>query len=1204
MKSSQQLSEDNRRRASIASALKAAEKARREYALYIDPHSYYLQAWFGLILVVTLYSLIVIPFRVSFLENHEISTFWLFIDYFGDILFAADFVLRGFLLAFHDKNNNMIVGHREIWKHYIESGKRKWHIIAALPIETLLFYIPTVCPLWKLQTWSLFRLNKLLRAIEMPDLIKRVEHSLTKAGFKVPKNPLKLVKLFLVILLLGHLNSCVFFIMANFNQHAHSGDSIRQHNWASAEGLLDLSPTCPGKPVTYSLVGQQYTAALYWAMATISTVGYGDITADLDSPLEILYSTLTLLVGMSVYTLVIASLEDIVSQLDVTSSLFKAKTDKITAYAQTQCLPEVLKSKITSYYEQLWQRHLGTKGDKLLNYIPDYLKSDLISTMTSQYINATFYIKDCSADFVQNILRCLTLEIYLPDDCLFREGERCDTLYYLYNAAVDLFTTKNVKFKTVSCCILGESSFFLFEPHICTAKAADSSEVFELEMNTFITALYECELEEHFSGYLIAHHLALETAKASTMKTIHNLSSSKMVHFLDADDGKIKIPKGVVLPDNKIRVAWDISAFIGLVYIIISVPTRISFPSKTMGISSTKKFVNVGTFVADLFVDAFFIVDIYCRVRKFAVVKNGFLITTPKEFGKIYRNEESTLDLVSSIPLSLLVYFGGVDGRIYGLCRLLQFLRVVRFGKYLDSIVEFVNTRTTFVVTTASLRVCQIFMLILFLCHWCCCIFHFIGDNEESQTTWIVSDELQDEDQAKRYLRSFFWAMYTITTIGYGSVPVVTILERVFAMMTMTLGAVICDAGLTAVLASIVANKDRQASTNNRRVQCCKLYMETQNIEPAIRTKIIEYYKYADDEMRNISEHHILGDLSSALRSEILHHFCFEPLRDCAYFDEYSNGAIASLIKGMQPYLAVPGECLSEICKECKSLYVFQKGYVQQRDSTGTATLLPEGAMIGHFATQANLKKEGQPTHELQLVLLSANLPRSKNGNLYVVVKNARRRCRSQIKSSRVWTETISMKVKLGSGRVQSAEAEIVVKEWKKRQSHTTIGVGRILASASLGTKNTICSIYDVDKGETVGTIQMQITLLKLCEDDAMASHEMTTTAIGFSHLYRLDIAEDTSLRNYLLRSTQSISKRLPPSLQKEDDIEQIMSSNKCFRDQNGQSVIDLNSNTSNSEQWYKTIDFRHGQGSTASNSKEGNTRRSVFFREWDDNIR
>eukprot|EP00984_Skeletonema_dohrnii_P032348 scaffold26330_cov72-Skeletonema_dohrnii-CCMP3373.AAC.1 len=84
----------------------------------------------------------------------------------------------------------------------------------------------------------------------MPSLIRSVESSLAKVGVKVPKNPLKVLKLLL---------------------HANSGDLNAQHNWANAEGLVGSSPTCPGEAVSLEMVGQQYTAGLYWAMATIST---------------------------------------------------------------------------------------------------------------------------------------------------------------------------------------------------------------------------------------------------------------------------------------------------------------------------------------------------------------------------------------------------------------------------------------------------------------------------------------------------------------------------------------------------------------------------------------------------------------------------------------------------------------------------------------------------------------------------------------------------------------------------------------------------------------------------------------------------------------------------------------------------------------------------------------------------------------------
>jgi len=1177
--------DDSRRRASIHGAMKAAERAKQSSALFLHPHGYFMQAWFGLILSVTLYSLVAVPFRVAFLENHDISITWVFFDYFGDLLFFADFIFRAAFLAFYDENNNLVIRHRDIWARYLTSGKVKWHLLCALPIEAAVLLVPSLCPLWKLQTWSLFRLNKLLRAIEMPYLIRRVESSLAKAGVKVPKNPLKLLKLLLIILLLAHLNSCVFFAIANFNQHANSDNIDGQRNWANSEGLIDPSPQCPGSAVPLETVSQQYTAGLYWAMATISTVGYGDITGNLDSMQEILYSTLILIVGMLVYTLVIASLEDIVSQLDVTSSLYKMKTDKVDTYAQIQCLPEPLKAKLSAYYEQLWRSHLGIKGEKLMSYIPTCLKSDLITEMTAPYIEKTFFIKDCAPDVVAQVVHSLDLEIYLPGDCLFREGERCDMLYFVYKGSVDLFTAQNVKFKTVSHCILGESSFFMFEPHICTAKTVDACEVFQLSMGVFLRTLQDYQVGTRFKEYLAVHHPILQEAKATIEKTIQNLSSSKMVRFLDADEGVVKVSKGVVLPDSKFRAAWDYSAFFGLLYLIVSIPIEISFANKS---------IHVGIFLVDFMVDIFFVADIYCRLRKFAIVKDGFLLSLPKTFGKIYRRGEFSLDLLSAFPASFVALVVDAPGKTYGILRLFQFSRAVRFGKYLEGLVEIINTRTRFVVTTATLRVCQIFMIILFLCHWFSCIFHLIGSQEESydilgtkeetEYTWIIADEMQDESMGRRYLRSFFWSLYTITTIGYGSVRIVTIRERVLAMVAMAVGAVICDAGLTAVLASIVGKKDRQAGTNNRRIQCSKLFMTTNNVEEHLQTRILEYYAFADNEMRNIDENDVIGDLSSPLKSEILSHFCLVPLRECAYFGEYSDGAIFSLIKSMKPYVAVPGEHLSEIGKECNSLYMFQKGSVCTKDTTGAIANVAEGAIIGHLATSASSKKEGLPTHQLQIELITANLSRSK-GNPYVIVENGRSRCRSSIKNSRNWMEKINMKVKVENGK--NHKTKIIVKEWRKRQNHATIGRGEVLASESVSSDIVACSITD-ERGKATGSIELRARLTALSETKQILGHELTCTALSFSHLYQLDVSDDQILKDYISRSTSlNIVDRIP--IETCDDMEELERENEMPGDA-----------PNNGVDWDNPVSLK-SISSTQNSVDGGGKRRSVFFLEWAD---
>jgi hypothetical protein len=190
------------------------------------------------------------------------------------------------------------------------------------------------------------------------------------------------------------------------------------------------------------------------------------------------------------------------------------------------------------------------------------------------------------------------------------------------------------------------------------------------------------------------------------------------------------------------------------------------------------------------------------------------------------------------------------------------------------------------------------------------------------------------------------------------------------------------------------------------------------------------------------------------------------------------------------------------------------------------------------------------------------------------------------------------MKVRLGSGKKKTAEAEILVKEWRRRQNHLTIGVGRILASVSSGARTTNCSIYDVDKGETVGSIQMQVTLRELHEKEAVANPEVTTTALSFSHLYKLDASVDKSLGGYLSRSIQSnVIERLPSSLRLDGDVEEV----KSCADQNGS--IDLNSRSEelSCADQNGSIDLNSVMpGSKNRIANSHGKRQSVLFREWE----
>ncbi len=231
---------------------------------------------------------------------------------------------------------------------------------------------------------------------------------------------------------------------------------------------------------------------------------------------------------------------------------------------------------------------------------------------------------------------------------------------------------------------------------------------------------------------------------------INNLKSSKMAKMHTAPI-ETPVPKGVVLPETIFRYIWDSLLLVQTMMLVFTIPYQISFLDTDIGLS---------LFMIDVCIDIFCSLDVYARLMKFAVMNDGSLIVEPSDFRSIYLKKNFGGDIVSIVPASIVGYVFGIRDRRYGLLRLFQFLRARHFGTYFSSLAETINTKSRTTISTAQMRVMQIFFIILFLCHWFACIYHLLG-RLPTHSTWLTVDESMEADEVARYLRSFYWSLYT-----------------------------------------------------------------------------------------------------------------------------------------------------------------------------------------------------------------------------------------------------------------------------------------------------------------------------------------------------------------------------------------------------------------------------------------------------------
>ena len=422
-----------------------------------------------MLLTVT-YEVLSIPFLMAFEDSEgEVSVA---LDLLCFVLFVLDICVN-FNMGFYTRGS-LCEDRVAIARRYL----RSWFaldVLSTFPFNWL-FQSPvdTSSPRYNIPVLlRLAKISRLMRSFRLLRLVKLGKYFIDLRQFFGSESGLIMTLLSLLTLtgLLAHWAACGFYLISQV-----PGES---NTWLRSVRMEEANNK------------DKYVMALYWAVTTLTTTGFGDVVPV--NTYERLYGITLMMLSAGVFSLLLGKVGVVLAGVGKAANEQRELMLAVSRYLKSAAVPDSVRLRALHYLDYKWTTRKRRKAlnPSILAEFSEPLRSEISQHIFGTILSRAPFLTKFEYIFTCQLATHLQAEIYAVHDSIFSEEIASTDMYFLEKGNVEVFHAGTGMIYAVlhagDC--FGELSFITNCNRTASARCSQYAEVLTLSRSAFTSLI-------------------------------------------------------------------------------------------------------------------------------------------------------------------------------------------------------------------------------------------------------------------------------------------------------------------------------------------------------------------------------------------------------------------------------------------------------------------------------------------------------------------------------------------------------------------------------------------------------------------------------------------------------------------------------------------------------------------------------------------